>query len=181
MAPERPPRYFFALWPSASAAGALAKARDAAARNCGGRAMPTDSLHCTLVFLGEQDEAALSRTMAVADGLYSPAFDLCFDRLEYWPHNRIVWAGASAAPPALMQIAARLHSGLVSAGLGPFSGMTMPHITLLRNARTPAALPPLAAAAWRCGEFVLARSAKKEASSSRYEVIARWPLAGGGE
>lgn len=181
MAPERPPRYFFALWPSASAASALADARDASARTCGGRPTPTDSLHCTLLFIGERDAAALSRAMAVADAVSSRPFDLCFDRLEYWPHNRIVWAGASHAPPALMQIAASLHRGLVSAGLGPLPALTMPHVTLLRNARGPAGLPAIAAAAWRCDEFVLAQSAKEEASSSRYEMLARWPLAGGGE
>jgi len=181
MGPERGPRYFFALWPSEAAAATLAGLRDRAQQVRDGRAMPADALHCTLVFVGELDDAALARAMAAADAVRAAPCDVCFDRLDYWPHNRIVWAGASSPPAALTQLADRLHAGLQSAGFGSLSPLTMPHITLLRSARPLGRLPSADAVRWPCNEFVLARSAKKEASSSRYEVLARWPLAGGGE
>lgn len=179
--PEAASRLFFALWPTERAAKALASMRDDASLVRAGRAMPTDSLHCTLAFVGDQDAASLGRLMTVAAVVRGGSFDVRFDQLNYWPHNRIVWAGMSAEPPALVQLASQLHAGLHSAGFGPLAPLTMPHITLLRHARPDGVLPEPDPAAWCCAEFVLACAAKKEASSSRYEVLARWPLAGGGE
>ena len=57
-------RVFFALWPSELARTTLGHATRKAVRSCGGRPVPEQSLHVTLVFIGS---VALSRLAELGD------------------------------------------------------------------------------------------------------------------
>jgi 2'-5' RNA ligase len=50
----------------------------------------------------------------------------------------------------------------------------VPHITLLRNARAPVALP-MAEFGWRVSDFALIESARG-VKGAEYRALARWPL-----
>lgn len=168
-------RVFFAVWPDESAAQALAAAGREAYLACGGRPMRRDSLHLTLAFLGEQPEARIAEARAVADAVAAEPFTLTIDRLGYWRHNRILWAGGDCPP--LVALADALGACLRAAGFvldeRPFAA----HATLLRNARCPA-VPALATPiAWPVTEFVLVES-RLSAEGADYRAIGRWPLAG---
>lgn len=166
-------RVFFALWPPAGVASQLHAAAGAAQAACGGRAMRRETLHITLAFLGgiaaprlADAEDAASRTMA-------PAFEMTLDRLGYWKHNRILWAGCMVAPAALVDLAGALAARLTSAGFRLDERPFAVHATLLRNAAC--ATPPALAATirWPVIDFALVESH----GGSRYEVLRRWPLA----
>jgi len=185
MEPERAThRVFFAIWPPRAAATRLHAAALAAQRDCGGRAMQPENLHLTLAFLGNVSAARLAEAEAVADGIAAPAFDVELDRLGWWKHNRILWAGSAALPPALGQLADTLGAGLRAAGFALDARPFALHATLLRNARCAAPAPQLAPpVAWLVGDFVLAESVPGP-DGSRYAVRRRWPLqspASGGE
>lgn len=140
--------------------------------------MPTGSLHCTLSFLGRLDADQLDAVLACASRVTHPGFPLETAGLNYWPHNRIVWAGLGDPAAGLASLLARLREALE--GIVEAPALTVPHITLLRGAKAAAAATLEQTLRWQCNEFVLARAAK-EASGARYELIARWPLAGGEE
>ncbi len=185
MEPERGThRVFFALWPPAEAAARLHGAALTAHKDCGGRVMRRENLHVTLAFLGNVSPARLAQAEAVADGIAAPAFDVGLDRLGWWKHNRILWAGSAAPPPALAQLADLLGAGLRTAGFALDERPFALHATLLRNARCAAPVPRLdPPVGWRAGEFVLAESVAGP-DGSRYAVRRRWPLqsrASGGE
>lgn len=166
-------RLFFAVWPDETAARTLAAVAREAQAGCAGRAMRRETLHLTLAFLGELDEARQAEAMAVAATIRAAPFDLCLDRLGYWKHNRILWAGGDCPP--LAALAAGLHRGLAGAGFPLDRRDFAAHLTLLRNARCPT-LPPLAApVAWPVREFVLARS-RLARDGAAYEIVGRWPL-----
>lgn len=177
-------RVFFALWPPAAAAARLHAAALAAHRDCGGRAMRRENLHVTLAFLGNVPAARVAAAEAVADAIAAPAFDVELDRLGWWKHNRILWAGCAAPPSALAQLADLLGAGLRAAGFTLDERPFALHATLLRNARCAAPVPQLAPpVAWHTGDFVLAESVAGP-DGSRYAVRRRWPLqspASGGE
>lgn len=165
-------RVFFALWPDEAAAKALHALARASQAGCGGRLMRRESLHLTLAFLGSIPESRLADAAAVAAAVTAEPFAFTLDRLGYWRHNRILWAGAEVAP--LAALANGLAEGLRAAGFQldrrPFAA----HVTLLRDARCPA-LPPLPTIAWPVSEFVLAES-RSGPQGSHYEAIGRWPL-----
>lgn len=138
--------------------------------------MRRETLHMTLAFLGEVDEARLGAAQAVASGLPPVApFDFAIDRLGCWRHNHIVWAGCEA-PPALDALAAGLAGGLRAAGFRLDDRPFAPHVTLLRDALCPEALPALdPPVAWAAREFVLVES-RLSPKGADYAVLARYPL-----
>ena len=99
------------------------------------------------------------------------------DRLAYWKHNHIVWAGCDEAPPAVATLADELGSALRQRGFQLDSRRFAAHVTLLRNARCEGDLPAATPFEWPVRDFVLVQS-HLDPAGARYEVVKRWPLAG---
>lgn len=174
-------RVFFALWPSAELADDLAGLAGQLAQSCGGRPTRADTVHLTLAFVGEIDAARLPELAAAAQDLALPPFALTLDRLGYWPHNRIVWAGCATPPDRLVELAQALRRRVMAAGFPVDRGRTgfFPHVTLLRKAgQAPVAGVPERPLGWRCQGFVLVRS-QLSTSGSHYRVVQHYPLPNG--
>ena len=167
-------RLFFALWPPAETARALAGWAAEVRQGSGGRASAEDTIHLTLAFLGEADPV---RAREAARAVGGSRFQLPIDAAKYWKHNRIVWAGPSQMPAELQALVRRLHDALKQGGFvledRPFAA----HISLIRKANPPMPIPPLPSVAWPADEFVLVRSVATP-SGSRYEPVERFPLHG---
>jgi 2'-5' RNA ligase len=143
-------------------------------KTCGGRVMRRDTLHLTLAFLGDIPVTRVTDAKRVADRITAEPFNLTLDRLGYWRHNRILWAGG-AVLPRLTFVADALAVGLRAAEFTLDARPFAPHVTLLRDAHcaeTPA-LPQ--SIDWPVREFVLAES-RLSSAGARYEIIGRWVL-----
>lgn len=179
--PRRPAeaRVFFALWPDNKVRTALHLAAVDCGKRFGGRVMQAPTLHLTLAFIGNVALDRLPALHAAADAVASPAFELTLDRLGFWGHNRILWAGSRQGHEGLSQLAAQLAGHLQAQGwsTGIRTGQPFaPHVTLMRNveAKRPE-LPELPPIAWSCERFVLVRS-RLSAGGSAYEPLGYWPL-----
>lgn len=170
-----PARLFFALWPDAATQRALGALAQDLKRGCGGRAVPAHNVHLTLAFLGNVERARLPRLEALAAGIRAARFELAVDRVEFWRHNRIVWAGTPRCPEALQELVTRLGRELAAEGYRPDERPYVPHITLLRNARQPPAVATLPVLVWPVATFALVESAPRERGRV-YEVVRTWPL-----
>jgi 2'-5' RNA ligase len=161
-------RLFFALWPPPETARALADW----ARSLEGRAIRAQKIHLTLAFLGE---AVPEKATAAARRVQGRAHDLPIETAKYWKHNKIVWAGPRETPARLKAMVEALHLELFRAEYilerRPFAA----HVTLVRNARPPRALPGLPGVDWPVREFVLARSSV-DSKGSTYDILERFPL-----
>lgn len=155
-------RLFFASWPPAEAAEALARWAEEAQRGCGGRVTPPERIHLTLAFLGDVD-ARIAR--ALAGGLRLPRTRFTLVLARYWPRNRIVWAGPLETPPALAALARSLGE------TREFEA----HVTLIRKARPPRRLLPLPAVEWPVAQFSLVNSVPGPEGPG-YEVLERYAL-----
>ena len=158
-------RLFFALWPDTATRAALEQWGLAMHAACGGRRTRVEKLHQTLAFLGNVDDADVGAVEAAMDRTPPRRFTLHLDRPGYWKKSRIAWAGCSAVPHELSDLAAELRAALHDARI-PFD--TKPfavHITLAREAGAPAAMPVVDAIDWPVDGFTLVTSA-----NGRYEV-----------
>jgi 2'-5' RNA ligase len=167
-------RLFFALWPDAALAEALGALAVQAKESCGGRATATADIHLTLAFLGDIGAEAVREAEAVAARLDCGAVDMAIDRLGYWKHNRILWAGCSELPKTLAHLAGSLGDQLRQTGFTLDARPFAAHVTLLRDARCrelPAFGAPLH---WRSSELILAGSVPR--TQPRYSILRRWPL-----
>jgi len=168
-------RLFFALWPDAGTQRALGALAQDFRRACGGRAVPAGNIHLTLVFLGDVERARQPRLEALAAGIRGTPFELVVETVEYWRHNRIVWAGTRGCPEALQELVTHLGQVLAVEGVQPEKRPYVPHITLLRNARRGPAVPMPAAISWPVSRFALVESVPRERGRA-YDVVRDWPL-----
>ena len=160
-------RLFFALWPPADTARALAQWASEAQRATGGRTTAEEKIHLTLAFLGEADP---QRATAAAQRVRAAAHQLPVEEARYWRENHIVWAGPRETPAPLKALFDSLSIELYREEFilerRPFAA----HVTLLRKARN-ATLPPLPAVQWPVREFRLVRS-----KGGSYETLERFAL-----
>ena len=168
-------RLFVALWPPDDVRDALFGWARACHATCRGRLVRRENLHVTLAFLGETARARLPELAAILAQVRAPQFDLVLDRLGYWPHNRIVYGGTSAMPPALVALAAGLGSRLRDAGFRGDDRPYVAHVTLLRHAQRGPEDTRVEPVAWHVGELVLVESLRTD-SGQDYRPLQRWTL-----
>ncbi|OGT17790.1 MAG: hypothetical protein A2342_02140 [Gallionellales bacterium RIFOXYB12_FULL_54_9] len=75
--------------------------------------MSPQTLHATLVFLGEVDVARLEALKLAAEEVVAQRFELCFDVARYWGHNHIVYAAPGIVPVPLQYLVSELERHLV--------------------------------------------------------------------
>jgi 2'-5' RNA ligase len=170
-------RLFFALWPAPEVQRALGDVANRAQRECGGRAVPASNIHLTLVFLGNLPRDRISVLETLASSVTGSGFAMSVDRLEYWRHNRILWAGVEACPDPLQALVVRMQASLSGAGFRCDRRPYVPHITLLRNARRAPADRHCRPIEWPVTAFALVESAPRE-RGREYQVLRNWPLGG---
>ena len=166
-------RLFFALWPDDAVRAELARWSRELHALCGGRTTRPENLHVTLAFLGGVEDARVAEIERAADTAGLRACTLILDRAGYWKHNRIAWAGASLVPPELAALVSELRGALAKSRIAFDAKPFASHVTLLRGAREPRAMPALAPVEWRLAGFALVQSVTLP-RGSRYEIRKSW-------
>lgn len=167
-------RVFFALWPNHQTREELAVWQNELRALCGGRVMRPETLHATLVFLGEVAVARLEALVLAAQEVEFHSFEMILDTARYWGHNHIMYAAADRVPPPLLELVTELERRLVKHKFHFERRPYKPHVTLLRNVLwSDTDLPDMPATRWKCHEFVMLRSLRDE-RGGYYEVLARF-------
>lgn len=175
----KPARIFLALWPDTALRTRLATAGGKLHQSLDGRPTRPDTIHLTLVFIGN---LARSRLIELGQALHSVSaagFGTVFDQAECWRHNRIGFLAPSQPPEALFRLVSMLETRLDQMAI-PFDRRPyMPHITLIRQAHCPsenqAAEFDCEPIKWPAKDFVLVESVASPAGAS-YRIVERYPL-----
>jgi 2'-5' RNA ligase len=173
-------RLFFALWPQPAARNALCEAAEQAVSACAGRAVPAQSLHATLAFLGSVPERRIGELQGiarrVADTFAAEApVTLQFAELAHWARPAILVALSAAASPAAHALAQRLKSETLAAGFAPDLKPFHAHVTLARKVGRAPAVPMTRAVSWVFDAFVLVES-RTSAAGAAYSVVQSYLL-----
>ena len=165
-------RYFFAIWPGAAAAKALARVGEALAGLAGGRPMPVEKIHLTLAFLGSLKDEEVGSAVAAAGRVKGDEIRMDVDSVGSFRRAKVGWAAPSEANDALTRLQATLANVLRDRRFRledrPFS----PHVTLVRKIERPVPAAPMAVIEWRSKAFTLVEST----GDGRYEVRESWVL-----
>ena len=165
-------KVFFALWPSDAERHALSAWQPTLEAACGGRSMRRDSLHATLVFLGQVGQDRLEALKLAAQEADAAKFEVEFDTARYWGHNHIVYAAPSGVPQELARLVEVLERSLRRHRFRFDRRAYKPRVTLLRNAHwTDVPLPTMTRVCWKFRDYALVQSAPQG-----YRVLARFPL-----
>jgi 2'-5' RNA ligase len=160
----------------------------AAAPRADVRWVATAGLHLTLRFLGEVAEERLAGVRQALEGVTAAVrpFDIRCAGLGVFPgpaRPRVVWAGVTDGLRELGLLAAGVERALEPLGFAPERRPFRGHVTLGRVrsprgvARLTRALDQTPFGAWTVTEVVFYRS-HLSPKGSRYEALARLPLAG---
>lgn len=150
------------------------------ARQFGGKPTRESTLHLTLAFLGEMPDASVSQLVREAQHIRAEPFTLRIDRLGYWGHNRLLWAGCESSPDPLVTLVGDLRARLHRLGVRVDAGEFTPHVTLLRRCPSQMDLQgcrQITPILWSCREFVLVRS-NPAAAATDYQRVALFPFSG---
>lgn len=174
-AAQRGRRLFFALWPSDEFRAEIVASTLAVAQASGGRLIPPRNYHVTLLFLGDVPSDAVPAVQQVSASLAGrPAFELAFDAIEAWG-RKVLCLTTSTPPGAAMDLATRLRSSLTGLLQLREGHEFRPHITLARDLPRGRPHQNVVPLHQKAAEFTLVES-ERDASGSRYSVLARWPL-----
>ena len=165
-------RLFFACWPPVETAQALGRWAAEVRNETGGKVTAVENIHLTLAFLGNAEPDKAIAAVSRVDGR---RHELPIDAARYVKRNEMVWVGSTVVPEPLLALASALQASLRSAGFALEDRPFAAHVTLIRKARRPAAIPPRPNVAWPVDEFLLVRS-HTSPSGSRYEPIERFAL-----
>ena len=165
-------RVFLALWPDDRVRSELADLVSACAAQVDGRPVAREKIHMTLVFLGALSETEIAAVNNCVDGLPDLYADLSLDRLGFWRHNGIVWAGCRHTEPGLQAFVGDLRERLARLGFRVERRAFSSHVTLLRRARNRPRLPA-PRIDWPVTGIELVRS-HLQPTGSEYEVLRRW-------
>lgn len=158
-------------------------ARQAAAQ-WGGRPTRQETIHLTLAFLGNIPVDRIPALCAAVRELQAGSIAFRIDRLAYWAHNHLLWAGCSKPSFALLDLQQRLKAVLLENDFivdSPDRSFT-PHVTLLRKCRMPGEaseitpIGPTLDSAWQSRQFVLVQSLMS-AAGTEYAVVESFALA----
>ncbi len=97
------------------------------------RLVPAESLHLTLVFLGETPAHLLDDVDLALRRISSPGFELALAGLDLFggARSRVVYVGA-APNPALHHLQAKVETAARGAGVALAGRRFVPHVTLAR-------------------------------------------------
>jgi 2'-5' RNA ligase len=166
---------FFALWPDDTVGLELARYRIDLARACEGRAVSSDTLHLTLVFIGEVPETRVAELAGCADRVTARLFDLVVDTAGCFKRAQIGWLGCSQPPAALFDLQLALRSEVAQAGFGLDPRKFKPHVTGVRNISFPVKRQKLPGINWPVRSFNLIESVQTE-SGTVYKILGTWKL-----
>jgi 2'-5' RNA ligase len=169
-------RVFFALWPDPGVQAQLVQHGRELHRLAGGRLTRQESIHVTLVFLGDIGVDRLEDVRAAGAGATFEPFTLSIETAGCWSHNRVAWLAPRATPVPLLTLVAGLEAALGQAGFRLEARPYAPHITVVRNARCGRLEPAITPVEWRVEDFVLVHS-RLDSNGSHYAVVGRWPAA----
>ncbi len=184
-APTR--RLFFALWPDEEQRAALVHATGRIVRRCGGRPVPGENLHVTLVFLGSVPEArlaelsAIARRTAVALPRDAVPLVVTFEGFDYWAKPQVLTVlergeKAHVAPASGVAELARILTNETAAvdfspDLKPFRA----HVTVARKVARAPRSGEMRKVPWSFDAFALVES-RTLAEGPVYSVVESYLL-----
>lgn len=172
-----PARVFFALWPEAGVRAELDRVARRLHKLRGGRCTRSETIHLTLIFVGNVPRATLPALQACAAAITLPNFELVFDQAECWRHNHIACVTTSRPPLALMDLVTGFESALDRLGIPYDRRPYKPHVTLVRNADCRPEDPPMQPIRWPVRDVVLVES-RLGPEGAQYLQLGRYPLLG---
>ncbi len=169
------PRLFFALWPDEQVRREIAALRNRMAQDYCGRQTRADTLHLTLLFLGNIPDLRVPTLLACGDRVRSASFHLTLDACNHFNESKVAWLGATEPPAALAELHHAVRREAAADGFDGAHDTFVPHVTMARHCKLFPAPRAIPAIDWNVQDFVLI-DVRPTPGGPVYRVLRHWPL-----
>ena len=163
-------RLFFALTPKPEVSQQLQQWQQTLS-TCAGQPILPAKLHLTLLFLGEVPEVQTQAIREIAPGVTGPRFNLTLDTVGCFRKNRILWAGLSQPPAALLELHQKIRQALRPLVLPLETEPYRPHVTLYRKASKQPPVTEGRKICWAVDDYRLLESTSGDAGGHYATVM----------
>lgn len=137
----RPAKLFLALSPPEPVRRELAAAGRELGERCPGRSTRPDTIHMTLVFIGQLARERVPALIEALAAIRAPALCLELDRTACWRPAKVAVLQPGRPPQALFDLVAALETCLADLAIAFDRRPYRPHVTLIRKADCAKANP----------------------------------------
>ena len=128
-------RLFFALWPDDRQRDRLRDIISPMSKSIEGTLAYRGNWHVTLAFVGEFPEEKIPELQLAASKIVVEPFRLRFDRVEFWPRQKLACLIGASVPPELERLVGSVNDVLGAFGIEPEEFTYRPHVTVATRAR----------------------------------------------
>jgi RNA 2',3'-cyclic 3'-phosphodiesterase len=166
-------RVFFALWPEPALRRQLHALALRYQEPCGGSVMRAETLHLTLLFLGEVSRDNIRKLQRQVDALEMAPFSFHLTRIACWCHNRIAYAAPEGEIAPLQALSQALRALTDTVGVEFDHRDFTPHVTLLRKVTQAFESQSIELPVWKVEAFSLVESSTLDGRAS-YRALKTW-------
>lgn len=168
-------RLFFALVPPATLARQIALIGNDISKKIMARQVTSEMIHMTLRYIGQTDKSIADCVIEAADSISIPAFTIDLKKTDYRKKPQVIWCEPEYVNKSLNDLVNQLEKNCQQCELLPEQRKFIPHVTLLRKAKTFEVKEDIKLPTWKVNEFVLLASVSVGAAVE-YREIKRWKL-----
>jgi len=129
-------RLFFALWPDHRQRDRMRDFISPVAKLVEGKAVERRNWHITLIHIGDFPADRIDELHEVKQAITVEPFRLRFDRLEFWPRQKIAALVTPTGPPEMQRLCEALQGAAFAAGIEIDQRTYRPHVTVVKNSRS---------------------------------------------
>lgn len=167
-------RLFLAFWPAKSEQQRFHALAQLHRPTDNRRPLAVHKLHMTLSFLGSVDAETERCVCGMAESLVWQPIEMQFNRLGWFAHPKVLWAGCSDVPPELKDLAATIQAGVTRCGIESELRPFQPHITLARKVAQAPVQTVVETLTCLFDELCLVQSRSGDNGVS-YSTLKKWP------
>lgn len=140
-----------------------------------GRETRADTLHMTLLFVGNIPDLRVPTLLACGDRVRAQSFNLTLDACSHFDEAKVAWLGATEPPVALADLLRAIRHEATGDGFDGSHDTFVPHVTMARHCKLFPAPRPIPAIEWNVQDFVLI-DIRSTPGGPVYRVLRHWPL-----
>lgn len=168
-------RLFFALWPDEDVIKNIKQHALKHFFECQGKIVKQHNWHITLAYFGASDSTTQRCLEEQAEKISGQPFELELSTCGYWKRPKVAWLAPTKTPDALKQLTHELQAIIEPCGYKVESREFLPHITLVRKAKSQPVVSEINPINMKISKFCLVES-NSSPNGVEYKILKSWDL-----
>jgi len=168
-------RLFFAIFPEEKLCHQLSDFARSILKEADEKITRPDMMHITLRYIGPVSDDIRQCLISKVDVLKTSSFDISLNKTGFWKKPQVSWSGPDIVDERLLELVNKLENISQQCGVANETKKYIPHLTLLRKARSSTQIKMPIVNKWHVKNFTLIESVSVE-GGVQYNHLKDWSL-----